>query len=221
MRTLRKIVLALAVGILIAPVAPAQDTPAATPDRTEVFNLSAGKTIELDYYLPDDFNAEKPYPVMLAPGSFFLQDDPAAFGWVVIRAGISQPRFSADDANAVLDHLMTLVMPRDGKFHMMGFSANSSGVFSVVAALKDRFAGILTIPGHPRHDREYDAVKQMKIRFIVGERDGYWLREAKKAHAAFQKLGTDTEIEIVKNGGHVLKQLAGRPLFKRIDDWFR
>jgi len=220
MRTIRNTLFALVVGILGAPISLAQDMPAATPDRTEVFNVSVGKTIELDYYFPDNFNAEKPYPVMLAPGSFFLQDDPAAFGWVVIRAGIEEPRFNVDNANVILDHISTMVMPRDDRFHMMGYSANSSGVFRIVAALRSRFAGILTIPGHPRQRSEYEAVRQMKIRFIVGARDGYWMREAKKAHALFQKLGTDTEIEVVENGGHVLKHLAGRPLFKRIDDWF-
>ena len=218
---MRNILIAVAAGILSASISLAQDTPVATPDKTEILNLSADKTIELDYYFPDDFIPGKPYPVILAPGSFFLQDDPSAFGWVVIRAGIGDPRFNADSANAVLDHLMTIVVPRGGKFHMMGYSANSSGVFRIVAALHNRFAGILTIPGHPRRLNEYEALKQMKIRFIVGERDGYWLREAKKAHAQFQKLVTDTEIEIIKNGGHVLRHLAGAPLFKRIDRWFR
>ncbi len=216
-QTLRKPLLALVVVLLFGPMSLAQDTPAATPDRTEILNLSAGKTIELDYYLPNGFNPQRPYPVMLAPGDFFLQDDPAAFGWVVIQAGIGDPRFSTDNANAVLDHLTTKVVPRGGKFHMMEYSANSSGVFRIVAALRNRFAGILTTPGHPRQRSEYDAVKQLKIRFIVGERDGYWLLEAKKAHAQFQKLGTDTEIEIVENGGHVLKHLAVAPQFKRID----
>lgn len=221
MRKIWLSLITLAFGMLTAPLSIAQDTPAVTPDRAEIFRLSAGKTIELDYYLPDDFDTEKSYPVMLAPGSFFLQDDPAAFGWVIVRAGIEEPRFTARDASVVLNQISTVVVPRGGKFHMMGYSANSGGVFRIAAALRTRFAGILTIPGHPRKRSEYEAIKQMKIRFIVGARDGYWLREAKKAHAQFQALGADTDIEIVENGGHVLKHLAGAPLFKRIDDWFR
>lgn len=211
----------LAFTVLIAPFLTAQDTPAATPDQTEVFEISTNKSIELDYYLPDGFDTQKPYPVMLTPGSFFLQDDPAAFGWVVVRAYIGDRRFTTKDANIVLDHLSKVIKPRGNRFHIMGYSANSGGTFRIAAALPGRFAGVLTIPGYPRQRLEYEALTRMKIRFIVGERDGYWLREAKKAHAQFTDLGTDTDIEIVKNGGHVLKELAGEPLFKRIDDWFR
>lgn len=211
----------LVITILVASLSAAQDVPAATPDRVEVFKFSAGKTIELDYYLPSGFEAHKSYPVMLAPGSFFLQDDPAAFGWVVVRAGIGDRRFTTKDAETVLDHLSKMVRPRSGQFYIMGYSANSEGIFRIAAALPTHFAGILTIPGHPRQSGEYETLAGMKIRFIVGERDGYWLREATKAHTQFMELGTDTDIEIIENGGHVLKQLAGEPLFRRIDDWFR
>ncbi len=191
----------LIIVVLLTPRLAAQDRPAATPDRAEVFEFSGGKTIELDYYLPNGFEAQKPYPVMLAPGSFFLQDDPAAFGWVVVRAGIGDRRFTTKDVETVLDHLSVMVTPRGGQFHIMGYSANSGGIFRVAAALPARFAGVLAIPGHPRQRREYEALAGMKIRFIVGERDGYWLREAKKAHTQFMALGIDTDIEIVENGG--------------------
>lgn len=213
--------LGIASLLFLALPTGAQDTDAAAPDDTEIFHSNSGKSMEIDYYFPDDFDPAKPYPVMLSPGSFFLQDDPAAFGWVVIRAGIEERRFNDREAGEVLDHLMTRVTPRDGKFHMFGYSANSAGVFRVTAALNDRFAGVLAIPGHPRQPAEYEPLRHMKIRFIVGERDGFWLRESKAAHDRFEAMGTDTEIEIVPDGGHVLKHLAGRPLFERMDRWFR
>jgi len=199
--------LTLSISALFAPLAAAQDTPAATPDQSETFTLPAGKTIELDYYLPDGFDAHKAYPVILAPGSFFLQDDPAVFGWVVVRAYIGDRNLTTQNANAVLDHISKTVDPRGNKFYIMGYSANSGGVFRVAATLPNRFAGILTIPGHPRQQREFTQVKHMKIRFIVGEQDSYWLREAKAAHGQLLGLGADTNIEIIENGGHCLNGL--------------
>lgn len=221
MHFLKKAFLAFSITVLGTSFASSQDMPAAAPDRTETFKLSDDKSIELDYYLPDDFDRTVSYPVMLAPGSFFLQDDPAVFGWVVIRAWISDHRFDSADAGRILDHVTSRVKPRYDRFYIMGFSANSAGVFRVVAALNTRFAGILAIPGHPRKRSELEAIAGIKIRFIVGENDNYWLGETKKAHNQLLQLGADTDMEIVPNGGHVLRQLAGTPLFKRIDDWFR
>lgn len=197
----------------------AQTDGATAPDRTETLTLSTGARMDIEYHLPDDFDPHRSYPVMISVGTFFLHDDPAEFGWVIVRAGVEESQYSVAESAEALDHLAEQINVRGG-FHIFGYSASSAGVFRIASALPDRFDGVLVMPGHPRRAAQYEPLRETRIRFIVGENDGYWLRESRQAHERFQAMGTDTQIEIIENGGHVLAELSGRPLFERIDRWF-
>ncbi|WP_262694757.1 alpha/beta hydrolase family protein [Kordiimonas aquimaris] len=202
------------------PVYGQQSLPPAVADREEVFETPQGKQIMIKYHLPDHFDQQASYPVMITPGNFFLKNDPALHGWVMIEAFFGKTGFNNDDIRSVINHLHELIDVRNDKLHMMSYSANSGVMFRVAAAFPNDFAGLLTIPGHPRNRGQFEKLKDMRIRFIVGERDSYWLKEAQKAHDTFKNMGTDTELEIVDNGGHVLEKLAGKPLYDRINRWF-
>ena len=191
----------------------------AIPDREDVVTLSGGGEITVGFYLPADYDPEQTYPVIIGPG-FFLRDDPAAHGWVVVRAWLGDAGLSRNDRSAVLDYIDDEINVAGG-FRIIGYSAGSGITFQIAGQHNDRFSGVLMIPGHPRRDSDFDAVSDMTLRFVVGENDGYWLRESRSAHQRFTDMGADTELEIVEDGGHVLIELAGDPLFERIDRWFR
>lgn len=202
------------------PLSAQQSLSPAVADREEVFETPQGKSISIKFHLPDNFSQQTPYPVMIAPGDFFLKGDPTMHGWVMIETFFGKAGFSDDDIRSVINHIRQTITVRGDKLHMMGYSANSGIMFRVAATFPNDFAGLLTIPGHPRNRSQFEKLKEMRLRFIVGDRDSYWLKEAQKAHNAFKEMGTDTAIEIIDNGGHVLEQLAGRPLYDRINRWF-
>ena len=205
---------------LLAGMAQAQTEEATAPDEEVVVELSGGDSISMGFYFPDDFDPHHAYPVMISVGEYFLHDDPSEFGWVVVRAGVADSRLSLAQSTEALDYIASRVNVASGRFHIFGYSASSAGVFRLASALPDRFRGVLVMPGHPRQRSQFAALSDMQIRFIVGENDGYWLRESEAAHRRFQEMGTDTQIEIVENGGHVLSQFSGRPLYRRIEAAF-
>lgn len=213
--------LSWAVSLLVISGAAFVQTEDATPaDEYVDVELSGGASMPMGFYFPDDFDPHREYPVMISVGTYFLHDDPSEFGWVVVRAGVADRQYSVEQSAEALDYIASRLNVASDRFHIFGYSASSAGVFRIAAALPDRFRGVLVMPGHPRQRSEYAPLSDMQIRFIVGENDGYWLRESQAAHRRFVDLGTDTNIEIIADGGHVLSELSGRPLFERIDAEF-
>ncbi|WP_412546520.1 hypothetical protein [Maricaulis sp. MIT060901] len=216
-----KTLLSWAVSQFVITGAAFAQTDEATPaDEYVEVEPSGGASMPMGFYFPDDFDPDREYPVMISVGTFFLHDDPAEFGWVVVRAGVEERQYSVEQSAEALDYIASPVNVASDSFHIFGYSASSAGVFRIAAALPDRFRGVLAMPGHPRQRSEYEPLSDMQIRFIVGENEGYWLRESEAAHRRFERMGTDAEIEIIENGGHVLSQLSGRPLFQRIEAEF-
>ena len=217
MKTLLSWLLSL---IVVTGSAVAQSDQATPADEYVEVELSGGASMPMGFYFPDDFDPHREYPVMISVGTYFLHDDPAEFDWVVVRAGVEERQYSVEQSAEALDYIASRVNVASGRFHIFGYSASSAGVFRIAAALPDRFRGVLVMPGHPRQRSEYEPLTDMQIRFIVGENDGFWLRESEAAHRRFERMGADTAIEIVENGGHVLSHLSGRPLFERIESEF-
>jgi pimeloyl-ACP methyl ester carboxylesterase len=215
-----RVLIAMMMAFALTGSGLAQDRVLAEPDCVETVTLSSGQNMEMAYHLPDDYDPSQSYPVLISVGEYFLADDPAAFGWVVIQAGVEERRYSRDMSREALEHIGETINIAGGKVHILGYSASSGPTFAVAAALPDLFAGVVVIPGHPRQASQYAAIARMRTLFIVGEHDGYWLRETQAAHQRLLDMGATTHLEIVPDGGHVLVELAGRPLFERIDDFF-
>ena len=81
------------------------------------------------------------------------------------------------------------------------------------------FTSITGIPGHPRTkvEESLKKLKGVKIQNIVGGNDGYWLRSAKEFESLYEMLGIDHTLDIIPNGGHVLKELVGSGFMQRME----
>ena len=69
-------------------------------------------------------------------------------------------------------------------------------------------------PGTTNKD-ELAKLKGVKVQFIVGDKDAYWMSSAKKRHQLLLEVGVDSQLEIIKNGKHVLTELIGQGFLER------
>lgn len=188
--------------------------------KGEVFESSQGKKIKYAYNLPENYNKSKSYHVLIAPGGgtaddsndfLFWGSNTKDYQWILIETNATIRPSNMKVLKEFLDHLKKQFQPKEGKFHIMGFSANSAGAFKTVLSLPEYFHSITGVPGHPRtmNKRELIKLKNIKVNFIVGERDGYWLSSAKKFNNTLKTLGITVKLHIVKGGGHVLREIIG------------
>lgn len=184
----------------------------------------AGKSFKIGLNLPKNFDAQKVYPVVIGPAdinqgetSFFWKNFKKNESWIIIDAAIYRS-VKAPELKAIKKHLEENYSMEGGKFHTVGFSANSSSVFKLVMANPNLFHSVTGIPaGLTASDEEVKKLKNVKAQFLVGGNDGYWLRSSQKLHKQFSDLGVDSRLEIFPNKGHVLGFLVGQPLLDRLD----
>ena len=168
--------------------------------------------------MPEEYDKNQSYPVLLVPGA---KDDPNIyigkkahqFGWIIIESGINIQ--GIDHANALIKAVQKEV--KVDKFVILGFSANSAGAFEIGMTFPEHIEAIIGMPGHPRGRAEQlEKLKKQKILFIVGEKDPYWLKSARNVKKQLQELAIQVKLEVIPNGGHVLKELVGEPFFDLI-----
>lgn len=186
----------------------------------KTFELN-GKKIDYAVQVPADFDAKKTYPIMIGPSEVESDDDQSFYwrgvsdteGWILIDF----PIFQKEGVKEFLSYLRTIYRVEGNKFHTVCFSANSSGIFDLVMRMPDNFHSITGMAGNPgtRDKKKLAALKEVKVQFVVGDRDTYWMNAAKDRHKLLLELGVDSSIEIIKNGKHVLTELIGTGFLMR------
>ncbi len=194
------------------------------PRTFETFQ-SAGISIEYAIQLPSNFEPNKAYPVLIGPGdgtpnssrSYYWQDIQDTEGWILVEYKIYEFRSRKAQIKALLDHLLEEYKIEERKFHTVCFSANSAGIFNMVMEIPGYFAGITGMAGNPNisNKEKLKNLQTVKVQFVVGDKDSYWMRAAQRSHAALQELGVNSQIEIIKNGKHVLTGLIGKGFLER------
>jgi len=186
-----------------------------------------GKDLNYTVILPQNFDSTKTYPVLVGPSeaesvndeSFYWQGTKDTQGWILIGYRIYGASRRTAEIKALLNHLKATYNVEGNKFHMVCFSANSAGIFDLVMEMPDFFAGITGMAGNPNNGNK-EKLKQLrgvKVQFVVGDKDHYWMGSAQKSHQLLQELGIESSIEIIKNGQHVMKPLIGKGFLDRAE----
>ena len=187
--------------------------------------MDSGKNIPFAFPLPEGYDPDKTYPVVLGPGDGTPGGDGCAYwrgdfletDWIRIE----NMAFSRSDrvkaTRVLLHHLMSRFKVEGNRFHMVGFSANSAGAFQVVLALPELFQHVTVIPGYPRteDDMMLKRLKGIWVQFIVGAADTGWLTRSRAYHKSLTDMGVGTKLDVVK-GGHILKDLFGAPFMSKL-----
>tara|TARA_R110002073_G_scaffold108336_5_gene243463 strand:- start:35520 stop:36191 length:672 start_codon:yes stop_codon:yes gene_type:complete len=184
-----------------------------------------GKTLNYTILLPSNFDATKSYPVLVGPSDTKLASDQSFYwrgttdsqGWILIGYKIYGASDRIAEVKALLNHIKSTYRVEGNKFHTVCFSANSAGIFDLVMNMPEYFAGITGMAGNPnnRNKERLKKLKGVKVQFVVGDRDTYWMNSAKRSHQILRGIGVESSIEIIKNGQHVMKPLVGKGFLDR------
>ncbi len=184
-----------------------------------------GKAFNYTIQLPLNYDATKEYPVIIGPSdaksikdeSFYWQGVKDTQGWILIGYRIYSATNRTGEIIALLEHLKANYNVEGSKFHTVCFSANSASIFDLVMKIPSYFEGITGVAGNPNNGNKekLKQLKGVKVQFVVGDRDSYWMRSAKKSHQLLQGLGLESTIEIIKNGVHVMRPLIGKGFLDR------
>lgn len=192
--------------------------------KLETFKYK-GKDVKYTILLPLNFDATKTYPVLVGPSevksandqSYYWRGTKDSQGWILVNYGIYRGTRKMGEVKALLNHLKSKYNVEGNKFHTVCFSANSAGIFDLVMSMPNYFAGITGMAGNPNNSNKekMKKLKGVKVQFVVGDRDTYWMRSAKESHKILRGLGVQSSIEIIKNGQHVLTPLIGKGFLER------
>nr|WP_321236168.1 hypothetical protein [uncultured Psychroserpens sp.] len=194
--------------------------------KLETFQYK-GKTLNYTILLPLDYDASKTYPVMIGPSdtesandqSFYWRGTKDSQGWILIGYKIYNATGAIEEIKTFLNHLKAQYNVEGNKFHTVCFSANSASIFDLVMEMPDYFAGITGMAGNPNNSnaKKLKQLKGVKVQFVVGDRDTYWMNSAKKSHQLLLDIGVNSTIEIIKNGQHVMQPLIGKGFLDRAE----
>lgn len=187
----------------------------------------AGKEIIYGIQLPNDFNPSRTYPVAIGPSevqssddqSFYWRGTKNTYGWILVDFTIYESFRKQGQLEALMKHLRSEYQVEGNKFHTICFSANSGRIFDLVMAMPEHFHSITGMAGNPgtTDQGKLSALKGVKVSFVVGDKDRYWMNAATDRHQRLLDAGVDSRIEIIKNGPHVLRQLIGKGTLERMD----
>ncbi len=201
--------------------------------QLRTLELPDGGALQYALWLPDDFDGERRYPVLLAlpPGPQTLAMVQAGFGywqagpsrgWVVVSpvAPGGHLFFQGSEVHipALLDAVADEV--RIEGIHLGGNSNGGRSAFRIARLDPGRYASLLALPGYPPERADSDALELLTglpVRMFVGENDDGWVERSQEAADRLRELGGDVELTVVPNEGHVIRSLSGRELFDLLD----
>ncbi len=193
----------------------------ATPGSAETVKVPGvgGAEIEVEVHLPPDFDPAKAYSVLASPGNYYWQNRPSQPGWIVIGGGAFYGDGRIANSRRVLDWLKETYKIRGGGIHLAGWSANSAGVFEIARAHREDVLSVTGIAGMPGRGSEdqLGELAGIHVQFVVGERDGYWRRGSERWYKLMQEAGIPATLEIIKDGEHVMPEIADEPIFERMN----
>ncbi|MCR9251391.1 MAG: hypothetical protein NXI20_13265 [bacterium] len=186
-----------------------------------------GKSLRYGIQLPNDFDPDKTYPVIIGPSELQGKGDQCYYwrgvadtnGWILIDYSIYNGPRKKEEIKALMEYLKKEYNVENNKFHAVCFSANSAMIFDLVMAIPEYFEGITGMAGNPRTTdvEQLKSLKGVNVQFVVGDRDNYWMKAAQKRHGLLLQAGVKSSLEIIKNGEHVLTNLIGEGFLERAD----
>lgn len=216
----------LAIVALLLPLSSPQADDEMPDLITQGSVMVNGRQEAVTIIRPEVRTSSGKVPLLVAPGSrdypapaFFWGDDPTSLGWAIIQTE-KLYRGTPDELKAVIDAVKTRLHHEAievGDIHLIGWSANSGAAARQAAALGDGIRSVSFIPGYGT-GRAVDSIcahKSLRVNFITGSRDHAWLRGAERMRDQLEHCGLrNISFTIIEDGGHVLREISGQPLFK-------
>lgn len=203
----------------------------------ETFTSADGTTMEYAVVLPDNFDSQKQYPILLAlpPGGqgkdvvqalldrYWGQEairrgwvvlSPAAPGGVLFFSGSERliPEFLAETAKTY--------QPEGGKYHLAGISNGGLSAFRIIGNNPELFKSLLVLPGFPQTDadrQKLPSLVNIPVAMFVGGEDTGWLQAMQDTEKELTRLGGKVTLKVIPGEGHILQSLTARELFDLLE----
>jgi len=203
--------------------------------RTAV--MSDGTEITYGLILPEGFDPNNEYPVVLAlpPGgqtvdltislaaSTYAQEA-LARGWVVITPAAPNGTLFFEGSERYIPELLDAhawIRPKGGRYHLTGVSNGGRSAFRVAGLNPGRFASILVYPGYPGSAADKEALADLAdipFAMFVGGEDAAWLDPMVKARDVLVSAGATVAFDVRNGEGHIMASLSdGVDIFDFLD----
>ena len=196
--------------------------------------------LEFAVVLPDEFDSNQEYPILLAlpPGpqtkdmvgvglDGYWASEAKERGWIVLSPIAPAGKLFFQGSEALipefLEQMATRYRPEGDKYHLGGISNGGISAFRIALNNPELFRSIVVLPGYPRTEEEFQKLgrlKDMPIALFVGELDTGWIQRMKATRDEIARLEGHVSLEIIPNEGHVIRSLAGgKRLFELLDSF--
>ena len=221
---LLRTLLGLTLIFLVAFLHPA----VAVGAELRTLRLSDGTEITFAIALPENFQAGKAYPALLAfPGGRqnvqsvkrglerFWEVEARNRGFILISpaAPIGQPFFEEGAAHVpeFLGHILSTYRILGGKFHLAGNSNGGVSAFRAAVRFPELFQSLTVLAGFPTEPEDIAQLARLRslaINMFVGDGDLYWKEGMESTRQRLAELGKDVYFEVIPRNGHFLPDLS-------------
>ena len=204
----------------------------AAPARADVLEKArkvAGVTVQYKVVLPNDYDATKPYPGILALGggpqtmntvdgvlNRNLRVEAEKRGYIVVAPAAPDGQLFFEGGARIFPEFLKDILAdykiQDGKFHIAGPSNGGIAAFHVAAANPQYFLSITAFPGYMWEPTpaKLQAISKMCVFMYVGEHDEYmWHGEMQREAEYLRSKGTVARYTVEKGQPHRMETLAG------------
>lgn len=220
-RTMTGVVAAVALAALVAAPAGA--------DVLEKTRKVAGVTVQYKVVLPNDYDATKPYPGIVALGggpqtmntvdgvlSRSLRAEAEKRGYIVVAPAAPDGQLFFEGGARIFPEFLKGILAdykiQDGKFHIAGPSNGGIAAFHVAAANPQYFLSVTAFPGYMWEPTpaKLQAISKMCVFMYVGEHDEYmWHGEMQREAEYLRSKGAVARYTVEKGQPHRMETLAG------------
>jgi predicted esterase len=182
-----------------------------------------GKELEYVLSLPEQFDVENEYRVILAipPGEQTRSlvgayqnwlEHFAKREWVMICPVTPDGKLFFQGSERYLPHLMDNLQNElklvGEKFYLLGVSNGGVSAFRAATLYPDRFHSMTVMPGWPKpaDENRLDKILGLPVNFVVGENDHQWRRKSEEFANTLKEMGSDVSLEIIPLEGHMAFQ---------------
>jgi poly(3-hydroxybutyrate) depolymerase len=216
-------------GVVAAVALAALVAAPAGADVLEKTRKVAGVTVQYKVVLPNDYDATKPYPGIVALGGGpqtmntvdgvlgrNLRAEAEKRGYIVVAPAAPDGQLFFEGGARIFPEFLKGILAdykiQDGKFHIAGPSNGGIAAFHVAAANPQYFLSITAFPGYMWEPTpaKLQAISKMCVFMYVGEHDEYmWHGEMQREAEYLRTKGAVARYTVEKGQPHRMETLAG------------
>ncbi len=198
------------------------------------FTSENGQALEYAVVLPQDYDASRPYPTLLAlpPGpqtramverglELYWETEASKRGWIVISPAAQGGKLffqgSEEIIPSFLQHILGQYKVETGRFHLAGPSNGGRSAFRLACESPQTYLSLIALPGFPSGDKDQEnlpGIASLPVHLFVGGDDTQWVQAMESVRDQLQDLGsTRVHWNRLEGEGHVPRSLGGAQLF--------